>query len=298
MSGPPGVLRTARLWLTPLDPAADADDLHAVWGDPEVAGPMGEGDLSSSVPETRHRLVSLQRPGMRQWVLRLAPDGAALGVAGSFAPSDGGVMGLSWRLRRDHWGTGLMSEAAPIVVDQLLNDESLAVDGVEAWIASTNTRSLGVARHAGLTLRGYLPLSAPGAHASQLVLGRRRRETPPAVLSVTPALAVGDVAGTATILAEVLGMRVAFAVGDPPDFIRLGADIWSAGPAIDVVASRGQQSGPVEVYVEVTDVDAVHAAAERAGLVVDGAPATKPWHRREFAVVLDEGHRVRVGGPT
>lgn len=295
-------LSTPRLRLTPLDPAADADDLHAVWADPAVASPMGEGLATSSVDETRGLLVGLVGPGRFQWALRRIRDdatvGPAVGVIGSFAPATGGVMGLSWRLRRADWGQGLTSEAAAVVVDELLAEPG--IDAVEAWIEATNTRSLGVARHARLIDRGFLTRRRePGDEGSgyQVVLGRRRAETTPAVLSVVPSLVVRDPDAVARLLEAVLGLHRHFVVGDPPELVRLGADIWSAGPAIDLWrAEAGSVPGRQGVTVETADVDAAHARALAAGAVVDGPPTLKPWFRREFVLVVDGGVRLTIGG--
>lgn len=286
-------LHTEHLDLVPLDPQRDATDLHPAWSDPAVLDPMAEHDPTTSVAQTVDRLTAMSSgPGIHVWTARIAGSPDALGVVGMFAaPEESGIAGITWRLRRDAWGRGIMSEAAVAVVEHLLGEPHIR--GVEAWILATNARSLGVARNAGMDLRGYLPHAAGGY---QLVMGRSRPDVRPELLSVTATLPVRDVGDTARLLEETLGLETRFTYGEPPGFAGLAIGVWSSSPLVHLTeVDEEDEIAPVEMYVDTVDVDDAHERALKAGLTVDGPPTAKPWHRREFTLTLPDGHRFRVG---
>lgn len=306
-------LRTERLALVPLDPDRDAESLHAMYGDPEI-DPYGPYEPTVDVAATRGRIVEeLTGNGGWTWVLRLRPATEAIGTIGLFYDQGTPIRGLSWYLRRDHWGRGLMSEAAPVVVDHLLAQPG--IDGVEAWIDSRNTRSLGVARRARLDERARLPRVYADHTAQQVVMARAADPRDRDVLAVRPSLPVRDVAATCEVLVGVLGLSVSFSYGgDPPTFARLGVGPWSGSPGVDISladegadrAAAGETAGtgagdiaPATISVDVgVPTDRVHDRALAAGVKVLSPPADQPWHCREFVFCLPEGHRVRVIGPT
>lgn len=286
-------LHTEHLDLVPLDPRRDATDLHPAWSDPAVLEPIGEHDPTTSVAQTVDRLTAMSSGrGIHVWTVRIAGSSDALGVVGMFAaPEEDGIAGITWRLRRDAWGRGIMSEAALAVVEHLL--EQPHVRGVEAWINATNTRSVGVARNAGMDLRGFLPHAETGY---QLVMGRSRSDVRPHLLSVTATLPVRDVAGTARLLVDTFGLTMRFTDGEPPTFAGLAIDMWSSSPLVHLSeADEGADIVPVDLYVDTPDVETLHDHAVTAGLTVSGPPTARPWHRREFTVTIPDGHRIRFG---
>src|SRR5690625_1674928 len=222
-------LRTDRLDLVPLDPQRDATDLHPAWSDPAVLEPMGEHEPTASLAQTVDRLTAMSAgPGIRVWTVRLTDTTSALGVVGMFAaPEETGIAGITWRLRRDSWGRGIMSEAATAVVEHLL--QSPEIRGVEAWIQPSNARSIGVARRAGMDLRGYLPHATTGY---QVVMGRSRDEAPLQLLSASPTLAVHDVGATAHLLHDALGLETRFTFGEPPEYAGMAVGVWSSSPMV------------------------------------------------------------------
>ncbi|MEQ7127306.1 GNAT family N-acetyltransferase [Actinopolymorpha sp. B11F2] len=290
-------LTTERLDLVPLDPDRDAECLHAMHGDPEI-DPYGPYDPTPDVAATRTRLAEeLEGNGGWTWVLRLRPATDALGTIGLFFDQGTSIRGLSWYLRRDHWGRGLMSEAAPVVVDHLLAQPG--IDGVEAWIDTRNTRSLGVARRARLDERARLPRVYADHTAQQIVMARAAEPRDQDVLAARPSLPVRDVPATCTLLTGVLGLSLGFDHGDPPTFARLGVGPWSGSPGIDVSRAADGDIAAATVSVDIgVPTDVVHERALTAGVKVVAPPEDMPWHRREFVFCLPEGHRVRVIGPS
>ena len=48
-------------------------------------------------------------------------------------------------------------------------------------------------------------------------------------------------------------------------------------------------------YLEVDDVDALHAEIAAKGAILLSTPADKPWGRREMGVATPDGHRIMFG---
>ncbi|GAA0934154.1 hypothetical protein GCM10009554_19930 [Kribbella koreensis] len=113
-------LTTERLALVPLDVDRDLADLHAMFADPlwaEAAFAEPTADFDAS----RDRLAeNFSDNGDLTWALRAPGSSDAIGVIGVYSDQGTSTRRLSWYLRRDHWGQGLMGEAARVVVDHLL----------------------------------------------------------------------------------------------------------------------------------------------------------------------------------
>lgn len=290
------VLTTDRLELVPLDPDWDAESLHAMHGDADFSL-YGPSEPTADVAATRRRLMEeLKENGGWTWVLRLRPAVEAVGTIGLFSDQGRSIRGLNWGISRDHWGRGLMGEAAPVVVDHLLAQPG--IDGLEAWIDTRNTRSLGVARRARLDERARLARVYADHTAQQVVMARAAEPVDGDVLTVRSQLPVRDVARTCQLLISVLGLSQLFVYGDPPAFARLGVGPWSGSPGLDI---SGAPEGDVTAAMVSVDIsvptDVVHQRAMAAGLRILSPPADQPWQTREFAFCLPEGHQVRVIGP-
>jgi RimJ/RimL family protein N-acetyltransferase len=286
-------LPTERLKLVVLDPARDAADLHAMLGDPEVHGYSPE-EATRDVAETQARLEKdMAGNGGLTWAIRLAGSEEALGTVGVFYDQGTTIRGLSWMLRRDHWGRGIMGEAARAAVEYLLAQPK--IDGVEAWIDTRNVRSLGVARRAGLDQVGRMPRVYGDHVAQQVVMARAASPRDPSVVSVRPVLPVRSVPSAMRLLGEVLGMHVQYADGEPPTFAMLGTTPWTGSSGLDL---RQETGPPATVVVGIgVPTDECHRLAVDAGMTVESPPQDMPWYRREFTVLLD-GNRLRVSGPT
>ncbi|WP_328999305.1 GNAT family N-acetyltransferase [Kribbella sp. NBC_00709] len=286
------MLATARLDLVALELDRDLGALHAMFSDPEWAR-GGYLAPTASESESRERLErEFGDNGGRTWVLRVRPDETAVGVIGVFSDQGSSIRGLSWYLRRDRWGAGLMSEAARVVVDHLLEQPSIT--GVEAWIDSRNVRSIAVARHAGLDLVGRLPRTSDGEIAQSVVMGRAAKPSDPTTFGIMPVLEVRDVTGTARLLCDLLGLHIRFELDD---LVHLGFTEWNGQSGLEVRRAAGDIS-PATITLEVgVLVDPLYDAAIAAGLVDSTAPADMPWYRRTFTLALPEGHRLTVSGP-
>ncbi|MEV5966498.1 GNAT family N-acetyltransferase [Kribbella sp. NPDC051952] len=290
------MLTTRRLELAPYELARDLDALHEMFADEEWAR-GGYSTPSRSVAETVDRLEQEYGDnGGWTWVLRLRPDDAAIGLIGVFSDQGTTVRGLSWYLHRDHWGAGLMSEAARAVVDHLLAQP--AITGVEAWIDSRNVRSIGVARHAGLDLVGRLPRTHPGEIAQSVIMACAANPVDPTTFAIHPVLRVRDVPTTVELLRDLLGLHLAFQLGDPePTFARLDLTPWSGGSGLDLQHTTADIT-PTTLTLEVgTLVDPLYAAALSAGLTNSTPPTDTPWYRRTTTLVLSDGHHLTISGP-
>lgn len=286
------MLKTNRLDLVAFDLERDLAALHAMFSDPEWAR-GGYMTPTTSVDESRERLArEFGDNGGWTWVLRVRPDEDAAGVIGVFSDQGSSIRGMGWYLRRERWGAGLMSEAARAVSDHLLLQPSIT--GVEAWIDSRNGRSIAVARHAGLDLVGRLPRTSEGEIAQSVVMGRAAQSSDPVTFGVSPVLEVGDVAGTARLLCDLLGLHVRFQLDD---LALLGFTEWNGQSGLEVRRATGDISAAtVTVDVGVL-VDPLYAATHAAGRVDSTPPEDTPWYRRTFTLVLPEGHRLTISGP-
>lgn len=286
-------LTTARLLLTPLDPDRDAEALHEAYSDPDVMR-WWNTPLRHDIADTKRDLMnSLEGEGAHAWVVR--ETDSPVGIVGLLG--DVAVPGLSWLLRRQAWGRGLMAEAADAVIQHAFGPLGLA--RVEAWVEATNIRSLSTARRIGLTACGRLAQRYP--HREQphesIVLGMSREPGPTSVLSVEVTLPVLDVAAELDLLRCVLGARTLYAVGEPPTMVGVIFGPWSVGPCLRLVAASSPIS-PVTVSVDVgTELDAAYVRAINAGADIAGHPVEQPWGTREFVLQLSDGHQLVLTGP-
>ncbi|HET6734008.1 GNAT family N-acetyltransferase [Mycobacterium sp.] len=285
-------LRTERLWLTPLDPSRDAQGLHPAFSDPEVMR-WWNTPMRADMADTRRDLAqSLQHPDAHMWVVRESQQ--PVGLVGLLGGVD--VPGLSWLLRRDAWGFGYMTEAAAAVVEYAFGTLGLA--RVEAWVESSNIRSLSVARRIGLTERGRLAQRYPHRNTphESIVLGRSRQQEPASALDVEATLAVPDLAAVLELLRSVLGARTGYVVGDPPTVAGVVLGPWSVGPRLRLAATP--QVTPVTVTVDVgTEFDAAYARAVAVRADIAAPPVEQPWGMREFVIRLPGGHHMVLTGP-
>jgi RimJ/RimL family protein N-acetyltransferase len=291
------MLTTDRLDLVPLDLERDLSDLHVMFSDPAWAE-ASFSDPAGDADESRARLDSEFGGNVGlTWVLRLRPSAPVIGVIGVFSDQGTPVRGIGWYLHREHWGQGLMSEAALVVVDHLLGLPG--IDGVEAWVDSRNTRSIGVARRARLEVVGRLPRVYAGETAQSVVMARAAVPADPVVIGIRPVLPVREVPPVVDLLVGVLGMHLLFQYGDPePEFARLGSTQWSGTSHLDLLRSA-EEIQPTTLALDVgMPVDPLHQAAVDTGFAIATPPADTPWYRREFSLRLAEGHLLTISGPT
>lgn len=290
-------LSTARLELRPLDPTVDATDLFEMDADPLVHQYMYGSSPSHSIEQLQRRLAAdLDQNGGMTWAVRLHDDPTVLGTIGIFADQGSTTRGLGWSLRRSHWGQGLMSEAARAIVPFLLAQPG--VDGLEAWADSRNIGSLKVAMHAGLAERARLPRSYNDRVGQTVVMAVAANPVDPTVFTITAALEVHDVEGTAQLLCGVLGMHIAWMYGEPVTIGEVAVAPWSGSAGIQLRRRHGEVRANEVTFEVGVWIDDIHARVVAAGLEVTEAPGDRPWGRRDFTFTLPEGHRIGVSGAT
>lgn len=132
---------------------ADVGAVHAILNDEETTAAVSwrQPDLESTARWVRSRTAQERENGFSMWAVELRATGEIVGLCG-FLPHPHIAIELGYVIRADHWGQGLASEVVPAA---LMAATKASLD-VFATIRSTNTRSLRVARRAGLIQVGAL----------------------------------------------------------------------------------------------------------------------------------------------
>jgi uncharacterized glyoxalase superfamily protein PhnB len=104
-------------------------------------------------------------------------------------------------------------------------------------------------------------------------------------------VSVADLGPALGLYRDTLGFREQYRAGD---VVALGA-----GGVELLLHQRPPTPGPAGVAVSflVDDVDAVTAAAEKAGASVIDAPADQPWGERQAVLTDLDGHVFCLAGP-
>lgn len=107
-------------------------------------------------------------------------------------------------------------------------------------------------------------------------------------------LAVPDLATSREYFTEVLGFHI---VEEPPGwtFLRRGALFLMLGECKDATPPRELGDHSYFAYVDVEDVEALHAEFENNGATILKPPTSEPWHMKEFALETVDGHRIMFG---
>jgi ribosomal-protein-alanine N-acetyltransferase len=166
----PDEIAAARLTLRPLAREHVAG-LHSVFADTTAMAFWGDPPH----PDPAATAVMIERlidSGAKAWAVFARGDDQACGLICFIdAAAD---PALSYILRREIWGRGLMSEALGAIVEHAFT--SLGLDRLTLWIDMRNHASLGVAARAGFRLHALLPGAGDPAHArSRLVAFRLTR---------------------------------------------------------------------------------------------------------------------------
>ena len=292
-------LLTAHLRLSPLDPEADAADLHVAYGDPEVTGPWLDEPASTDAAQTAKRLSARLAPAdSRIWTVRRRDEDAALGLVELVG--GGPVPWLGWMLRRSHWRQGIMGEAVTAVVEHLIVVERIPL--LEAWANASNTGSIRVAERAGLTERGRfaVPDKQTGMR-EKIVLGRTGPGVRTSFHAAHVLLPVRDVEATLAFLDAALGIAPGFRVGPsegPTKYASAKLRPWSNGPSLRLRATPRKPIAPVTVLLDsAVPVGELYDRVVAAGGTAEGPPTREEWEDTEFCCVLPEGHRLEISGP-
>lgn len=295
MGEEPVELVTDRLRLRALR-ADDATTLHEAMADPDNLTWWHERPCGSP-DEARAALAAAVAHGHR-WAVCLRGTDAAIGHLGFVdRPSPGGRAGFGYFLDRAHWGRGYATEAARAVLDHAFDEIGIAA--AELWIYEGNEPSVRVAEKLGGRLVG-LP------HFVNVVRGFAPRgrvyvvdrggpaHAAPAVVRVTPRLAVPDVRAAIDWYVRTLGWRQDFVVGDPP----VTGQVASPGFLPSVALLRFVEGSPRPAEMNLLVPEDIELLAARAGAAVTEPLEAKPWGLREFAVADPWGHVLRFEGPS
>jgi RimJ/RimL family protein N-acetyltransferase len=146
------VLETERLVLRPIR-EGDADDLFALWSDPEVMRFIGDGKprtREDTEVRLRRALLHWREHGFGLWAL-LDKAGGFVGGCGVGYFHELPDAELGYALARSHWGRGLASEAVAVVLRHAF--EVLDLPRVVGVAQAGNDASQSVLLKAGMALR-------------------------------------------------------------------------------------------------------------------------------------------------
>lgn len=107
-------------------------------------------------------------------------------------------------------------------------------------------------------------------------------------------LAVLDLQASTQYYTAVLGLTIDFAAPGW-SFLSRGSFRVMLGECTDAVPPGELGDHSYYAYVTVSDVDALYAEYQRAGVVFTQALASKPWGMREFGIRTPDGHRLMFG---
>ncbi len=151
-------LRTDRLLLRPFQ-LTDADDVYAYARDPE----WGRYLPVPSPYEYRHAVEFVARSVLAAWdtgpVFAICLSGRCVGGINIRVDASKGTAEIGYSIAREHWGRGLVSEAATAVLDWAFNEFDLAK--ITALADLANTRSSRVMEKLGMRRDGVLRSERP-----------------------------------------------------------------------------------------------------------------------------------------
>ncbi len=110
-------------------------------------------------------------------------------------------------------------------------------------------------------------------------------------------IAVPDLQKSAAFYRDVLG----FSIQTIPDpgwlFYHSGECTIMAGECPDAIPAAQLGDHSYFAYLQIDDVDALHASVGAAGVKLCKKLTDEPWGMREFGIVTIDGHRVMFGAP-
>ena len=149
-------LETERLRIRPFDPAADAEAMYELWGDPEAMQFVRPDRTQLGLEDVRNRLddaVARNRDGWGFWALEEREDGAVVGGAGLFPLAwEGPEIELAYHVVPSRWGRGYATEAGAALLDAAWRETD--VDHVVAVAFEDNRASTRVMEKLGMTCEG------------------------------------------------------------------------------------------------------------------------------------------------
>ena len=108
-------------------------------------------------------------------------------------------------------------------------------------------------------------------------------------------LAVRDVDDTAAYFRDALGFAVQWTDATDWRLLSRGKVNVMIGHCPDAAPAAETGDHSYFGYLEVDDVDALHAELAERGAIIRTPPADKPWGLREMLVATPDGHRMVIG---
>jgi RimJ/RimL family protein N-acetyltransferase len=141
----------------------DVDPFHAINSDPEVMATLGPIMGRDEVAALIARITAIEiEHGYTFWALERRADSRLIGWCGAIPGAVGPIAGkleIGWRLARDSWGKGYVTEAARATLAWLFNTQS--DEAVWAITSAGNVRSRAVMARLGMTYRSELDFAHP-----------------------------------------------------------------------------------------------------------------------------------------
>jgi predicted enzyme related to lactoylglutathione lyase len=110
-------------------------------------------------------------------------------------------------------------------------------------------------------------------------------------------IAVHDLGRSSGYYRDVLGFEV-FELSDPGwRLFRRDNCLIMAGECRGALSPGALGDHSYFAYLEVDDIDQLHASVVARGAELVKPLRTEPWGMREFGVRTSDGHRVMFGGP-
>jgi RimJ/RimL family protein N-acetyltransferase len=151
VAAPTPAISTQRLDLVPLQPA-DADEMVGVLADPRLYSFIGGGPPDRESLRARYTRQSAGQSAdgteeWHNWIVRLRPDGTAIGFVQATIVDAGAVAGIAWLIGVPWQGRGFAVEAVRALVSWL---DRRGIRTVVAHIRPDHHASGSVAARAGL----------------------------------------------------------------------------------------------------------------------------------------------------
>jgi catechol 2,3-dioxygenase-like lactoylglutathione lyase family enzyme len=152
------------------------------------------------------------------------------------------------------------------------------------------------ASYRGAPRFGQIPL---GAQPSEVVMSSQPTTQ---LLRSAPYFPVADLEQSAAHYERVLGFRLEYTGGKPPEFAILSRDGLSIMlrlvPSAERIVPNEKQGGTWDVFFWVRDAQALHAELRANGADIVYGPVMQPHYRmEEFAVRDREGYVLGFGQP-
>ncbi len=108
-------------------------------------------------------------------------------------------------------------------------------------------------------------------------------------------LAVRDLAASAAYFQDALGFKLEWQDADDWRLLTRGGVRMMLGHCSNEKPASEIGDHSYIAYLEIDDVDALHAEIAARGAIIREPPADKPWRMREMLIATPDGHRIMVG---